>query len=106
MPESETRARLVSQAAALVPLLRERAPAAEQARRLPRETFDALAAADVFRMTAPKRFGGYEADFVTQCEVLAEVARGCASASWVSTILSAMSWLVSGFPDEAQEEVF
>ena len=57
-------------------------------------------------MTAPKRFGGFEADFFTQCEVLAEVARGCPSASWAATILSAMSWLVAGFPDEAQEEIF
>jgi alkylation response protein AidB-like acyl-CoA dehydrogenase len=106
MGRSETSARLVRQAASLVPLLRERAAAAEQARRLPQETFDALSAADVFRMTAPARFGGLEADFLTQCEVLAEVARGCPSASWVATILSAMSWLVATFPDEAQEEIF
>ncbi|HEX5047537.1 MAG TPA: acyl-CoA dehydrogenase family protein [Gammaproteobacteria bacterium] len=105
MTPAKTRARLVSQAAALVPMLRASAPAAESARRLPREIFDALAAADVFRMTAPQRFGGFEADFRTQCEVLAEVARGCPSASWVATILSAMSWLVSGFPDETQEEI-
>jgi alkylation response protein AidB-like acyl-CoA dehydrogenase len=97
---------LVWQAKALVPTLREHAAAAEKARRLPREIFDALAAADVFRMTAPKRFGGFEASFRTQSEVLAEVARGCPSASWVATILSAMSWLVAGFPDEAQEEIF
>jgi alkylation response protein AidB-like acyl-CoA dehydrogenase len=97
---------LVRQAKALVPTLREHAAAAEKARRLPREIFDALAAADVFRMTAPKRFGGFEASFRTQSEVLAEVARGCPSASWVATILSAMSWLVAGFPDEAQEEIF
>jgi len=57
-------------------------------------------------MTAPRRFGGFEASLLTQCEVLAEVARGCPSASWVATILSAMSWLVAGFPDEAQEEIF
>jgi alkylation response protein AidB-like acyl-CoA dehydrogenase len=106
MARSESRARLVAQAAALVPLLRERAPAAEQARRLAPETFDALSAADVFRMTAPKRYGGFEADFETQCEVLAEIARGCPSASWAATILSAMSWLVATFPDEAQAEVF
>lgn len=102
----ETRKRLVAQAASLVPKLRKSADAAEAARRLPPEIFDALAAADVFRMTVPKRFGGFEADFVTQCEVLAEVARGSPSASWVSTIFSAMSWLVSGFPDETQEEIF
>ena len=103
---SDSSNRLVEQAAALVPALRERAAAAEQARRLPPETFDLLGDADVFRMTAPKRFGGHEASFLMQCEVLAEIARGCASASWVSTILSAMSWLVATFPDEAQEEVF
>ena len=98
--------RLVERAAALVPMLRERGAAAEQARRLPPETFDALADADVFRMTAPKRYGGHEADFLTQCLVLAEVARGCPSASWAATILSAMSWLAGTFPDEAQDEIF
>jgi alkylation response protein AidB-like acyl-CoA dehydrogenase len=106
MSSVETKERLVRQAASLVPSLRASSAAAEQARRLPPEVFDELAAADVFRMTAPKRFGGFEADFLTQCEVLAEIARGSPSASWVATILSAMSWLVSGFPDEAQEEVF
>jgi alkylation response protein AidB-like acyl-CoA dehydrogenase len=97
---------LVARAAALVPLLRERAAANETNRRLSPEVFDALSAADVFRMTAPKRFGGFEADFVTQCEVLAEIARGCGSASWVATIFSAMSWLAGTLPDEAQEEIF
>jgi alkylation response protein AidB-like acyl-CoA dehydrogenase len=101
-----TNRRLIEQAAALVPVLRERAPAAEQARRLPAETFDLLSNADVFRMTAAKRFGGYEADFLTQCEVLEQVARGCPSSSWIGTIFAAMSWLVSTFPDEAQDEVF
>jgi alkylation response protein AidB-like acyl-CoA dehydrogenase len=97
---------LVTRAAALVPLLRERAAANETNRRLSPEVFDALSAADVFRMTAPKRFGGLEADFVTQCEVLAEIARGCGSASWVATIFSAMSWLAGTLPDQAQEEIF
>lgn len=97
---------LVERCAALVPWLRERGQAAEAARRLPNETFDALAEAGVFRMTAPRRFGGQEADFLTQCEALAEIARGCPSSSWVATILSAMSWLVGTFPDETQEEVF
>jgi len=97
---------LVEHAAALVPLLQERAPAAEQARRLPEATFDALAAAGVFAMTAPTRYGGREADFQTQCDVLAEIARGCPSTSWVATIFSAMTWLAGTFPDEAQKEIF
>jgi alkylation response protein AidB-like acyl-CoA dehydrogenase len=97
---------LVERAAALVPMLKEAAPAAEQARRVSDATFDALAKAGVFRMTAPARYGGDEADFQTQCDVLAEIARGCASTSWVATIFSAMSWMAGVYPDQAQEEIF
>ncbi len=97
---------LVSRAAALVPALRQAAPGAERARRVPAESLDALADAGIFRMCAPHRYGGSEADFRTQCDVLAEIARGCPSTSWVATIYSAMSWLVGTFPDEAQDEVF
>lgn len=97
---------LVGRAAALVPMLRERAAAAEKARRVPAESYDALAEAGIFRMTAPRDRGGDEADFQTQCDVLAEIARGCPSTSWVATIFSAMSWLAAVFPDEAQDEIF
>jgi 3-hydroxy-9,10-secoandrosta-1,3,5(10)-triene-9,17-dione monooxygenase len=97
---------LVERAAELVPLLQERAPAAEQSRRVSDASFDALSEAGIFSMTAPKRYGGAEVDFETQCEVLAHLARGCPSTSWVATIFSAMSWLVATFPDQAQEEIF
>jgi alkylation response protein AidB-like acyl-CoA dehydrogenase len=90
---------------ALVPYLREQAQGAEQMRRLPDETFDALAEAGILRMCVPKKYGGEELAFETQCEVLAEVARGCPSSSWVATILSAMGWWLGTFNDEAQDEV-
>ncbi|HEY7446373.1 MAG TPA: acyl-CoA dehydrogenase family protein [Vicinamibacterales bacterium] len=101
-----SRAELVQRVAALVPMLRKNAAAAEAARRVSEESYDALSQAGVFRMMAPKRFGGDEADFQTQCDVLAEVGRGCPSTSWVATIFSAMGWLTGVFPDEAQEEIF
>jgi alkylation response protein AidB-like acyl-CoA dehydrogenase len=91
---------------AIVPLLRESAVATEQARRVLPETFEALSGAGVFRMTAPRKFGGEEVSFQTQCDVLAEVARGCPSSSWVATIFSAMSWLAGTYSDEAQAEIF
>jgi alkylation response protein AidB-like acyl-CoA dehydrogenase len=100
------REELVERATSLIPLLRKAAPAAEKARRVPQESLDALSAAGIFTMTAPKAYGGVEADFQTQCEVLAEIARGCPSTSWVATIYSAMSWLVGVFPDETQEEIY
>src|SRR5262245_12394301 len=97
---------LVERAAALAPMLLAEAPAAEQARRVSDASFDALSNAGIFLMTAPKRYGGAEANFQTQSDVLAHLARGCPSTSWVATIFSAMSWLAATFPDEAQEEIF
>jgi alkylation response protein AidB-like acyl-CoA dehydrogenase len=97
---------LIQRAAALVPMLRNKAVAAEAARRVPEASFEALSEAGIFRMMAPKRHGGDEADFQTQIDVLAEIGRGCPSTSWVATIFSAMAWLAGVFPDEAQDEVF
>jgi alkylation response protein AidB-like acyl-CoA dehydrogenase len=96
---------VVTRTLALVPRLAETAVATEQAKRVLPEQFDALAEAGVFRMTAPRKYGGDEVDFQTQCDVLAHVARGCPSSSWVATIFSAMSWLAATFPDDAQEEI-
>jgi alkylation response protein AidB-like acyl-CoA dehydrogenase len=56
-------------------------------------------------MMAPARYGGAEADFQTQCDVLAALARGCPSTSCVATIYSAMAWVAGVFPDQAQDEV-
>ena len=97
---------LVERTAALVPMLRENAAATEAARRVPPENLEALSEAGVFKMTVPKRFGGYESDLQTQCDVLAELATGCPSTSWVATIFTALIWTIGTFCDEAQEEVF
>lgn len=96
---------LVKRAAALVPALREKAVATEEARRVLPEHFEALSEAGILKMCVPKRYGGYEASMQTQCDVLAELARGCPSTSWVATIFSAMGWLAATFSDEAQDEV-
>jgi alkylation response protein AidB-like acyl-CoA dehydrogenase len=57
---------LVANATALIPMLRASAPAAEKARRVPAESFDALCRAGIFTMTAPKAYGGVEATFQTR----------------------------------------
>lgn len=96
---------LIARAEALLPMLKTGAEATENARRVPANSLDALSEAGVFRMMAPRRYGGSEVSFETQCDVLAAIARGCASTSWVATIYSAMAWVAGVFPDEAQEEV-
>jgi alkylation response protein AidB-like acyl-CoA dehydrogenase len=97
---------VVQRTAALVPLLREQALTTERERRVAPECIAALAEAGVFRITLPRRYGGYECTLTTQVEVLTEVARGCGSSSWVAAVYSIGTWLVALFADEAQDEVF
>jgi 3-hydroxy-9,10-secoandrosta-1,3,5(10)-triene-9,17-dione monooxygenase len=98
--EAHTRAR------ALVPALRERAARAEQARRLPPETEAELHASGLFRITQPKRWGGMELDFVSMLEIPAELARGCASTSWIVGNITIHHWVLALYDERAQEEVW
>jgi alkylation response protein AidB-like acyl-CoA dehydrogenase len=91
---------------ALVPLLRENAAETEAARQIPDKNIEALTAAGVFRLTLPKDRGGFEASIADLNEVLAEIARGCPSTGWASTLMTAVNWMIGLFPDEAQEEVY
>ncbi|RKN36706.1 acyl-CoA dehydrogenase family protein [Streptomyces hoynatensis] len=90
----------------LLPTLRENGKAAEAQRSVPQENIDLLENAGVFRMTVPRRFGGLGLPVADQYRVLTEVARGCGSTGWVAQIWSAAAWVVTLFPERAQEEVF
>ncbi len=97
---------IVERARALVPLLRGNALTTERERRVAPENIEAMAEAGIFRITTPRRFGGYESSLVTQVDVLREIGRGCGSSSWVAAVYSVGTWLVGLFTDELQEEVF
>lgn len=102
----DLRAELVARARALVPMLREAAPRADSARRLPHDVVEQLEEAGLFRLWQPRRYGGYETDLRTQVEVCSEVARGCAASAWVLALTNACSWLTCLFNDQAQDDVF
>ncbi len=71
-------AQLRVHAEALIPVLRERAPAAEALRRLPDETVRDLVETGLIRATLPSRLGGAEVDYRTMMELVAILAHGCA----------------------------
>lgn len=100
------RAQLVAKASALVPLLRAKAAETERGRRIPDEILAAMDQAGLFRMRAPKRFGGYEVDLRTYMDVITELGRGCGSTSWIAFISIATAWIAAQFSDQAQRDVF
>ncbi|MGY0021429.1 acyl-CoA dehydrogenase family protein [Streptomyces sp. cg35] len=99
-------AALKESAAALVPLLRENAARTEADRKVAKENIAALTEAGLLRLTVPRRLGGHEADFRTFLEVTSELARGCGSTAWVTTLINVCNWMVGLYPDRVQQEVW
>jgi len=99
-----SREELTKAAADLVPKLRERAEEAEDLRMMPDETIEDIKKAGIHKMFTPKRYGGFEMDWGTQVDVARELGKGCASTSWMSSVVMSHSWNLGRFPAEAQEE--
>jgi 3-hydroxy-9,10-secoandrosta-1,3,5(10)-triene-9,17-dione monooxygenase len=97
---------LLAAAEALVPVLRERAPHAEELRRLPDETIADLHRTGLFRILQPGRVGGSELPFRSIVELVAVIGRGCGSTAWVLANLAAHHWLLGMWPQEAQDEIW
>ena len=101
-----TRDELVARAAALVPVLRERADQTERDRRIPNESIEDIRAAGLWRILQPPRHGGIMTDFGVMVDVVAEFARGCASTSWVYMNIIAHNWMLPMWPIRAAEDVW
>ncbi|WP_367127498.1 acyl-CoA dehydrogenase family protein [Saccharothrix sp. HUAS TT1] len=97
---------LVDRVRAVVPLLRSNAERCATERRVPRENLDALRGTGLFRAALPRRLGGLECDVRTKLAALTEVAKGCGSTAWVSTIYLDSVFLFARFPEDVQDEVF
>jgi 3-hydroxy-9,10-secoandrosta-1,3,5(10)-triene-9,17-dione monooxygenase len=93
-------------AAALVPVLRERAARAEVGREMPKETLEDLHRTGLLRFHQPRRWGGMELPFVSLFDIPAEVARGCASTGWNVANLAVHHWMLALYDERAQDEVW
>lgn len=96
----------VQRARDLVPVLKERAAATEELRRLPAETEQDLHQTGIFRMLQPKRLGGGELDYVALIDVAEELARGDAAVAWNATNLGSHHWMLAMFDEAAQRTVW
>lgn len=101
-----THEELVARAASLVPALRERTAEADNLRRVPDANVAALRQAGLFRVLQARRYGGYQMPLRTHVDVVAEIARGCASTAWCVGVMHAHSWLMGLFPEGAQQDTF
>src|SRR6202048_4207729 len=104
--DRKLRASLMAREAELIPLLRTNAGSTEGQRRLREENIAAIERAGLFRLTQPKRFGGHEADYRTKLEVISELARGCGSTAWVTSLMPGGAWFIGMWNDRVQADVW
>ncbi|WP_375195359.1 flavin-dependent monooxygenase [Sphingobium sp.] len=97
---------LVDRAAALVPMLRDRADACEAGNKVPDETIRDFQEAGFFRILQPRRHGGYEMDIETFYAVQMKLAEGCMSSAWVLGVVAVHNWQLALFDAQAQQDVW
>lgn len=99
--------RLIAEAKALVPLLREEQAATEERGYYSQEIHEKFAAAGFYDILRPKRYGGLELGVAAFNRVAIEVARGCLSTAWCLGQASGHNLLIASYwPERVQEEIF
>jgi alkylation response protein AidB-like acyl-CoA dehydrogenase len=88
------------------PILERNVGQTEADRRIAQENIDALTTAGAFKVTVPRRFGGYEMTVREKLEVSAAVAESCGSTAWVVALINVCNWMSGVLPDQAQRDIF
>ena len=97
----------IESARALVPMVRECADEAERDRRLPQRLADAMAAAGLHRIAAPRSLGGGECDPRTQIEAIEIISAADGAAGWTLMIgIEILGFLGVALEREAAEKIF
>ena len=90
----------------LLPVLRERAQEAEDARRVPDENIKGLQDTGFFKLLQPRRYAGLEASPVDFYKGVRLISSACGSTGWVSSVLGVHPWQLGIYDDRAQQEVW
>ena len=97
---------LIGRIAAVRPLLAQNAPRVDAERRVPDENIEALREAGAYKVMVPHRYGGYQTGIRTKLEVSREVAMGCGSTAWVTTLMNVCSMFTGVMNEQAQDDVW
>ncbi|MDB5482636.1 MAG: hypothetical protein JWO83_3689 [Caulobacteraceae bacterium] len=103
---SLTPAELVRRTAELKPLLQAHSREAEQLRRPVDAVWSAIRKSGVFYHFVPKKYGGLEFGVDTFIDAMLPLAEGCSSTGWVTSFCVEHNWMLSQFPEAAQDEIF
>ncbi len=97
---------LVARVHALGDLISNNAEEGEAKRRTPESSIEAFTQAELFKISVPRRYGGYETSMKTMMDVAAAVAEYDGGQSWTVSLINACNWIACLFPIKAQDEIW
>jgi alkylation response protein AidB-like acyl-CoA dehydrogenase len=103
---TSTAADRVAAVRTLTPMIREACAEVDRTRRLPASVVDALRAAGVFRLLAPRALGGAETDPLSFLRVVEEVSYADGSAGWCAMIGGCYATFGGILPPQGAREIF
>lgn len=101
-----TRDEALARARELALELQPYAAEAETARRLPEAAVEAMVASGLLPMVRSARWGGFEMDWMTMLDCVAEVGKVSGSLGWCFCFLMQHQWVLGYFPEAAQAAVY
>ncbi len=99
-------AQLIEKARALIPAIKARARASEDARSLSPETVSDFREAGLFKILQPEAFGGFGLGPYSLCKTVFEIGRGDMSAAWVLFVLALHQYELALMSKQAQQDVW
>ncbi len=79
---------------------------AEAIRRVPAAAVEAMAASGLLPLVRPAHWGGFDSDWITLLDCVAEVSRVSGSMGWCFGFLMQHQWVLGYFPEPAQAAVY
>lgn len=104
--QTPTLSQLLARIEAIAPTLSAHADETEEVRRLADASLRALAEAGTFKVTVPRRYGGYQMTIREKLEVSATVAESCGSSGWVVALINVCNWMACTLPRQGQDDIF
>jgi indole-3-acetate monooxygenase len=103
---AETAAGIATRIRALAPEVMKRAGEFEAARRIPLDLIERLKSIGIFRMFAPRSFGGLELDLPIGLDIITMLSRLDGSLGWTAMIGSGSSLVLPSLPREKLARVY
>ncbi|MCB1273634.1 MAG: oxidoreductase [Leucobacter sp.] len=97
---------LIKKIEELRPVLQANGTQGEKDRKVLQESVDALEKLGAFRVTQPKKYGGFQGTSQDHVDVARAVGLGDGGTAWITALHNMAGWLTALMPEQAQDEVW